>query len=64
MLAVWSTTCEMLNVPAKNLQILIDNTAMGEVIRTGRNLTMKHISKTHGIQVVSYTKYMTDQTST
>ena len=24
---------------------------MGEVVRTGRNLTMKHISKTHGIQV-------------
>ena len=51
MLSVWTTTCEMLNLPAKGLQILIDNTAMGEIMRTGRNLTMKHISKTHGIQV-------------
>ena len=41
----------MLDLSWEILQILDDNTAMGEVMRTGRRLTMKHISKTHGVQV-------------
>ena len=41
----------MLGIQPPALGVLLDNTAMIEIMRTGRNLTMRHLSKTHGISV-------------
>ena len=43
--------CETLRVTFSGLGVLLDNTAMIEIVCTGRNLTIRHISKTHGVAV-------------
>ena len=52
LLVLWSHISEQCGLNPLGLAALLDNTAMLEIIRTGRNLTVRHIgNKTHGVAV-------------
>ena len=51
LLVLWSHISEQCGADPLGLAVLLDNTAMLEIIRTGRNLTVRHIGKTHGVAV-------------
>ena len=44
-LVLWSHISEQCGLNPLGLAVLLDNTAMLEIIRTGRNLTVRHIGK-------------------
>ena len=50
-LDLWDTLCKGNQMPGASLGVLLDNTAMIEIIRRGRNLTIRSMSKTHGVCV-------------
>ena len=56
----WKAVCETLRVTFSGLGALLDNTAMIEIVRTGRNLTIRHISKTHGVAVSWFHEIFSD----
>ena len=51
LLMLWSHISEGCGLNPLGLGVMLDNTAMLEIIRTGRNLTIRHIGKTHGVAV-------------
>ena len=51
LMMLWSHICEHCGLRPAGLGVMLDNTAMIEIIRTGRNLTIRHIGKTHGVAV-------------
>ena len=51
LMMLWSHICEHCGLPPAGLGVMLDNTAMIEIIRTGRNLSIRHIGKTHGVAV-------------
>ncbi len=50
-LLFWRAVCEVLRTDFAGLGVLLDNAAMIEILRTGRNLTIRHTSKTHGVAI-------------
>ena len=48
---LWGTIVSAYGGSDSKLYILLDNSPMLEIIRTGRNLTIRHLSKTKGISV-------------
>ena len=48
-ISIWGDIVRTHGFEAPPLSLLLDNTAMLEIIRTGRNLTMRHLKATHGI---------------
>ncbi len=48
---LWSTVVKAHGGDDCKLYVLLDNSPILEIIRTGRNLTMRHLSKTKGISV-------------
>ena len=48
---LWNTVVKAHGGDTCKLYVLLDNSPKLEIIRTGRNLTMRHLSKTKGISV-------------
>ena len=48
---LWSSISERTGIPTAGLGVLLDDTAMIEILCTGRNLTIRHIGKTHGVAI-------------
>ncbi len=60
-LAFWQEICARAKVSKPCCHVMLDNQAMIEIMRTGRNLTMRHLSKTHCISVASlHEQYIKD----
>jgi len=51
LLQLWKSLCEGNGVKFKGLGVLLDNTAMIDIIRVGRNLTIRQIAKTQGVSI-------------
>jgi hypothetical protein len=48
---LWNTVVKAHGGDTAKMYVLLDNSPILEIIRTGRNLTMRHLSKTKGISV-------------
>ena len=51
LLVLWSHISEQCGADHLGLAVLLDNTAMLDIIRNGRNLSLRHIGKTHGVAI-------------
>jgi hypothetical protein len=48
---LWNTVVKAHGRDTAQMYVLLDNSPILEIIRTGRNFTMRHLSKTKGISV-------------